>query len=103
MVRQSDVMDMAVRDFARRFENEGVISAVKRCGMNLDVYSPTPCTACECGLLIMDSYETPIARVDLGKRRRRKVRKMLTMLWRVAFFGIVWRCGWLTTFLRTLP
>lgn len=68
MARQSDVMDKAVYDFVRRFENEGIIQGVKRCGMNLDVYAPTPCTAVECGLLIMDSYETPIARVNLSDR-----------------------------------
>lgn len=68
MARQGDVMDKAVCDFVRRFENEGIIQGVKRCGMNLDVYAPTPCTAIESGCLIMDSYETPIARVDLRKR-----------------------------------
>lgn len=68
MARQSDVMDKAVYDFVRRFESEGIIQGVKRCGMNLDVYAPTPCTAVECGLLIMDSYETPIARVNLSDR-----------------------------------
>ena len=68
MARQSDVMNKAVYDFVRRFENEGIIQGVKRCGMNLDVYAPTPCAAVECGLLIMDSYETPIARVNLSKR-----------------------------------
>lgn len=68
MARQSDVMDKAVCDFVRRFEDEGIIQGVKHCGMNLDVYAPTPCTAAESGYLVMDSYETPIARVDLSKR-----------------------------------
>jgi hypothetical protein len=68
LARQSDIMDKAVCDFVRRFENEGIIQGVKRCGMNLDVYAPTPCAALECGVLVMDSYETPIARVNLGER-----------------------------------
>lgn len=68
MARQSDVIKEAVRMAVRKYEERGYIDWSKRCGMNLDIWCPTPATAKETGQIIMTSYGTFIARVDLGKR-----------------------------------
>lgn len=68
MARQSDVIKEAVKTAVRKFEDRGYIDWTKRCGMNLDIWCPTPAIAKDGGQIVMSSYETFIARVDLGKR-----------------------------------
>lgn len=68
MARQSDVIKEAVRVAVRKYEDRGYIDWSKRCGMNLDIWCPTPATVKEAGQIIMTSYGTFIARVDLSKR-----------------------------------
>ena len=52
----------------RKYEDRGYIDWSKRCGANLDIWCPTPATATDGGQIVMTSYGTFIARVDLGKR-----------------------------------
>lgn len=68
MARQQDVIREAVQTAVRKYENRGYIDWSKRCGMNLDIWCPTPSGPHGGGQIIMSSYETFIARVDLGKR-----------------------------------
>lgn len=68
MARQSDVIKEAVRMAVRKYEDRGYIDWTKRCGMNLDIWCPAPATAKDGGQIVMTSYGTFIARVDLGKR-----------------------------------
>lgn len=68
MARQADVIKEAVKTAVRKYEERGYIDWTKRCGMNLDIWCPTPATARDGGQIVMTSYGTFIASVDLGKR-----------------------------------
>lgn len=68
MAKQQDVIEEAVRTAVRKYEDRGYIDWAKRCGMNLDIWCPTPAAAKDGGQIVMSSYGTFIARVDLGKR-----------------------------------
>lgn len=68
MARQQDVIREAVRTAVRKYEDRGYIGWTKRCGMNLGLWCPTPATAKDGGQIVMTSYGTFIARVDLSKR-----------------------------------
>lgn len=68
MARQQDVIREAVQTAVCKYEDRGYIDWAKRCGMNLDIWCPTPATAKDGGQIVMTSYGTFIARVDLGKR-----------------------------------
>lgn len=68
MAKQQDVIKEAVRTAVRKYEERGYIDWTKHCGMNLDIWCPTPATAKDGGQIVMTSYGTFIARVDLGKR-----------------------------------
>jgi hypothetical protein len=68
MAKQQDVIKEAVRTAVRKYEERGYIDWTKRCGMNLDIWCPTPATARDGGQIVMTSYGAFIARVDLGKR-----------------------------------
>lgn len=68
MARQQDVIREAVRTAVRKYEDRGYVDWTKRCGMNLDLWCPTPSGPRDGGQIVMSSYETFIARVDLGKR-----------------------------------
>lgn len=68
MARQQDMIKEAVETAVRKYEDCGYIDWTKRCGMNLDIWCPTPATAKDGGQIVMTSYGTFIARVDLGKR-----------------------------------
>lgn len=68
MTRQSDVMDKAVRDFVQFFDSAGILTYSKQCGTNLRVGVPFDTSSRECGVIVMYSYETPIARVTLSDR-----------------------------------
>ena len=68
MARQQDVIREAVRTAVRKYEDRGYIDWTKRCGMNLDIWCPTPATAKDGGQIVMTSYGTFIARVNLSKR-----------------------------------
>lgn len=68
MAKQQGVIKEAVRTAVRKYEDRGYIDWTKRCGMNLDIWCPTPATARDGGQIVMASYGTFIARVDLGQR-----------------------------------
>lgn len=68
MAKQQDVIREAVRMAVRKYEDRGYIDWTKRCGANLDIWCPTPATVKDGGQIVMTSYGTFIARVDLGKR-----------------------------------
>lgn len=68
MARQADVIREAIKTAVREYEQRGYVDWSKRCGMNLDIWCPTPSGHRDGGQIVMSSYGTPIARVDLGKR-----------------------------------
>lgn len=67
MARQSDVIKEAVRNAVRQYDNKGFFQFNKRCGMNLSI-EVSPIVDPDCGTIVMYSYDTAIAYVDLGKR-----------------------------------
>lgn len=67
MARQSDVIKEAVRDAVRQYDNKGFFQFNKRCGMNLSI-EVSPIVDPDRGTIVMYSYDTAIAYVDLGKR-----------------------------------
>lgn len=67
MARQQDVIREAVRDAVRQYCNKGFFLFSKRCGMNLSI-EVSPIVDPNRGTIVMYSYDTAIAYVDLGKR-----------------------------------
>lgn len=67
MARQQDVIREAVRDAVRQYDNKGFFLFSKRCGMNLSI-EVSPIVDPNRGTIVMYSYDTAIAYVDLGKR-----------------------------------
>lgn len=63
MARQRDVIREAVRQYC----NKGFSLVNKRCGMNLSI-EVSPIVDPNRGTIVMYSYDTAIAYVDLGKR-----------------------------------
>lgn len=67
MARQADVVREAVRNAVRQYDNKGFFQFNKRCGMNLSI-EVSPIIDPNHGTIVMYSYDTAIAYVDLGKR-----------------------------------
>lgn len=67
MACQSDVIKEAVRNAVRQYDNKGFFQFNKRCGMNLSI-EVSPIVDPDRGTIVMYSYDTAIAYVDLGKR-----------------------------------
>lgn len=67
MARQQDVIREAVRGAVRQYDNKGFSLLDKRCGMNLSV-EVSPIVDSNRGTIVMYSYDTAIAYVNLGKR-----------------------------------
>ena len=67
MARQADVIKEAVRDAVSQYDNKGFFLFNKRCGMNLSI-EVSPIVDPNRGTIVMYSYDTAIAYVDLGKR-----------------------------------
>lgn len=67
MARQQDVIREAVRGAVRQYNNKGFFLFNKRCGMNLSI-EISPIVDPNHGTIVMYSYDTAIAYIDLGKR-----------------------------------
>lgn len=68
MAKQQDVMAKAVSDFVQFFGSDNILTCSKQCGTNLRVGAPFDTSSRERGVIVMYSYETPIARVTLSDR-----------------------------------
>lgn len=67
MARQSDVIKEAVRNAVRQYDNRGFFQFNKRCGMNLSI-EVSPIVDPDHGTIVMYSYDTAIAFVNLADR-----------------------------------
>lgn len=67
MARQSDVIKEAVRNAVRQYDNKGFFQFNKRCGMNLSI-EVSPIIDPNRGTIVMYSYDTAIAFVNLANR-----------------------------------
>lgn len=67
MAKQQDLIKEAVRNAVRQYDNKGFFLFNKRCGMNLSI-EVSPIVDPNRGTIVMYSYDTTIAYVDLGKR-----------------------------------
>jgi len=67
MARQADVIREAVRNAVRQYDNKGFFQFNKRCGMNLSI-EVSPIVDPDRGTIVMYSYDTAIAFVNLADR-----------------------------------
>lgn len=67
MAHQSAVIKEAVRNAVRQYDNKGFFPFNKRCGMNLSI-EVSPIVDTDMGTIVMYSYDTAIAFVNLANR-----------------------------------